>query len=62
MLGLDDAVSAGLGTVRVKVKIAGPESGEKLRGIAAWGDAHSVVGSTVRQSTPFLLDIEATSV
>ena len=59
MLGLDDSVSAGLGAVRMKVKIAAAEeSPETLREIVAWADAHSPVACTMRRTTGCSLDIE----
>jgi hypothetical protein len=61
MLGLDAGVSAGLGAVRMKVRIAGAASPQELREIVAWADAHSVVGCTIRQATGCSLDVEATS-
>jgi uncharacterized OsmC-like protein len=58
MLGLDDRIPAGLGAVRVKVRIAGNAPDQDLRQLVAWGDAHSVVGCTMRQATACTLDVE----
>lgn len=59
ILGLDESVSAGLGGVRMKVKIgAATESSDALREIVAWADAHSPVGCTIRQAPEYLLEIE----
>ncbi|HYW56008.1 MAG TPA: OsmC family protein [Polaromonas sp.] len=59
MLGLDENVSAGLGAMRMKVKIgAAAETSDDLRQIVAWADAHSPVGCTTRQATPCSLEIE----
>ena len=60
MLGLAEGVSAGLGTVRMKVRIAGAGSPERLKEIVQWADEHSVVGCTIRQATGCSLEIEAT--
>ena len=58
-LGLDDAISAGLGAVRTKVKISAPgASAEELRNIVKWADAHAPVACTVRQSTACSLEID----
>ena len=62
MLGLDENVSAGLGAVRMKVKIgAGTESSDTLRQIVAWADAHSPVGCTMKQATGCSLEVEVAS-
>jgi uncharacterized OsmC-like protein len=62
MLGLDESVSAGLGAVRMKVRIgAVGESSDTLRQIVAWADAHSPVGCTMRQVTGCSLDIDVAS-
>jgi uncharacterized OsmC-like protein len=59
ILGLDENVSAGLGPVRMKVKIgAATESSDALRQIVAWADAHSPVGCTMRQATACALEVE----
>ena len=58
ILGLDERVSAGLGAVRTKVKIAGDAKPEVLRELVAWADAHSPVGCTLRQAPRCSLDIE----
>ncbi|SRR5258706_8615250 len=57
LLGLGD-VSAALGAVRTKVKIRGSATPEVLRDLAAWGEAHSPVGCTLRQSADCSLDVE----
>jgi len=57
LLGIGD-VSAALGAVRTKVKIRGDATPEVLRDLAAWGDAHSPVGCTLRQSADCSLDVE----
>ncbi len=58
ILGLDESVSAGLGAVRMKVRIAGNAASEALRDIVAWADAHSPVGCTLRGAPAYSLDIE----
>lgn len=57
LLGLGP-VSAALGAVRTKVKISGNATPDALRELAAWGDAHSVVGCTLRQAADCSLDVE----
>ena len=51
-------MSAGLGNLRLCVKIAGDAPAERLREIAAWADAHSPVGCTVRQAPASSLEVE----
>lgn len=59
ILGLDESVSAGLGSVRTRVKIEAPEATpEQLREIVTWADAHSPVGCTLRQSPAYSLEID----
>ncbi len=58
ILGLDSSVSAGLRALRMNVKIGGSAAPDALRQIAAWGDAHSPVGCTLRESPGYSLDIE----
>jgi len=59
ILGLDDNVSAGLGSVRTQVRIGAPEATpEQLRQIVTWADAHSPVACTLRKSPACSLEIE----
>lgn len=59
ILGLDENVSAGLASVRMKVKISAPSaSPETLREIVEWADAHSPVGCTMRRAPECSLDVE----
>jgi hypothetical protein len=59
MLGLDENVSAGMGAVRTRVKIAAPEvSPEELEEIVKWADAHSPVSCTLRHSPACSLEIQ----
>jgi uncharacterized OsmC-like protein len=58
ILGLDDAVSAGHGPVRMKVTIGAPTaSPDVLREIVTWADRHSPVTCTIRQAPECLLEI-----
>ncbi len=59
ILGLDDNVSAGLGSVRTRVRIGAPGAApEQLRQIVTWADSHSPVACTLRQSPACSLEIE----
>lgn len=59
LLGLGEGVSAGLSNLRVKVKIgSAAATPAQLREIAAWGEAHSPVGCTIRQAPNATTDIE----
>lgn len=58
MLGLDPAVSAGLGVLRTRIKIGGNADAARLRELVQWADAHSPVACTVREAPPSSLDIE----
>ena len=58
ILGLDEKVSAGQSTVRATVKIRGNADQGTLRELAAWGEAHSPVGCTVRNPPVYSLEIE----
>lgn len=58
VLGLDPDVSAGLRALRVKVTIGGNAEAQTLRELVAWGDEHSPVGCTLRQSPGYALEIE----
>src|SRR5688572_26150559 len=58
LLGMDDGISAGLRTVRTRVKIGGDAKPEVLRELVAWSDAHSPVGCTVRDASSCSLDVE----
>jgi uncharacterized OsmC-like protein len=59
MLGMDERVSAGLGKVRLRVRIVGNAAPEDLKQIVAWADAHSVVGCTIKQATECSFEIQA---
>jgi uncharacterized OsmC-like protein len=58
LLGLDSKVSAGMSALRMKVRIRGDATPEALRELVSWGDAHSPVGCTLRQTAPSALDVE----
>ncbi len=59
LLGLDESIHAGLGALRMKVKISAPgETPAALRELVAWGDAHSPVGCTMRHPPQCSLEIE----
>lgn len=58
LLGLDASVTAGLGHLRTRVKIAGDAPADALREIVAWSDAHSPVGCTVRNGTAATVEVE----
>lgn len=50
--GLDDAVRAGFGEVRVVVTVTGPETGERYRELQEAVDAHCPVLDLTRNPTP----------
>jgi uncharacterized OsmC-like protein len=58
ILGLDDKVSAGLGGLRTRVKIAGDATPDTLREIVAWGNAHSPIACTVRDAPGSSVEVE----
>jgi uncharacterized OsmC-like protein len=59
LLGLDEAVSAGLSNLRTKVKISAEgATPAQLREIVAWAEAHSPVGCTIGQSLNATTDVE----
>jgi uncharacterized OsmC-like protein len=58
ILGLDSSVSAGLGVLRTRIRIAGNADAGQLRELVQWADAHSPVACTVRDAPPTSLDIE----
>jgi uncharacterized OsmC-like protein len=58
ILGLDENVGAGQHAVRTTVRIRGSADAQTLREIASWGEAHSPVGCTVRNTPACSLDIE----
>ena len=59
LLGLDESVSAGLLSLRTKVKIgAEGATPAQLREIVAWSEAHSPVGCTIRNAPNTTTDVE----
>jgi uncharacterized OsmC-like protein len=58
MLGLDPKVSAAMNPLRTRVRIRGDAPSEALRELVQWGDAHSPVGCTLRQTASYSLDVE----
>ena len=60
ILGLDEKVSAGQSAVRATVRIRGNADPDTLRELAAWGEAHSPVGCTVRNAPLYSLDVQVT--
>jgi len=59
ILGLDEAITAGHGPVRIKVKISSPDAtADVLRELVEWADAHSPVTCTVRNAPECRLEIE----
>lgn len=59
LLGVDENVSAGLLSLRTKVKIGAEDATPaQLREIVAWGEAHSPVGCTIRHAPSATTDVE----
>jgi len=59
MLGLDERVSAAFTAMRVRVKIGADNvPPDELRTLAQWGDAHSPVACTVRNSPVTAVEVE----
>jgi uncharacterized OsmC-like protein len=59
MLGLGENVSAAFTSMRLRVRIAADEvAPDDLRALVAWGDAHSPVASTVRDSPLTSVEVE----
>jgi uncharacterized OsmC-like protein len=59
MLGLDEKISAGLGALRMQVRIgAANADAVQLREIVRWGDAHSPIACTLRAGGGSRLDVE----
>jgi uncharacterized OsmC-like protein len=50
--GFDDSVRPGLGTVRIRVELTGPESSERYRELADAVDAHCPVHDVFSNPTP----------
>jgi uncharacterized OsmC-like protein len=59
ILGLDDNVSAGLSELTVRVKIGARDvPADGLRELAEWGDIHSPVACTARNSSSYSLEVD----
>jgi uncharacterized OsmC-like protein len=59
LLGLDEKVSAGLSQIVCRVKIgADGVAPERLRELAEWGDRHSPIACTTRNTPDFAIEIE----
>lgn len=59
VLGIDDSIPRGMLSLRIHVKIGGEgATSVQLRELVEWGDAHSVVGSTIRHPPTPSLEIE----
>ncbi len=59
LLGLDEGVSAAFTTMRIRVRIGADNvAPDDLRALATWGDAHSPVACTVRESPVTSVEVE----
>lgn len=59
ILGLDERVTAGLLSLRTKVRIgAKSATPTQLRELVAWAEAHSPVGCTIRQAPSATTEVE----
>lgn len=59
LLGLDDRVTAGLLSLRTKVRIGAKGAAPaQLRELVAWAEAHSPVGCTIRQAPSATTEVE----
>jgi uncharacterized OsmC-like protein len=59
LLGLDEKVSAGLSQIVCRVRIAADGvAPERLRELAEWGDRHSPVACTTRNTPDFAIEVE----
>jgi len=62
LLGTDQRISAGVSTLRTRVRIgAGGTDPDTLRELVVWGDAHSPVACTVRNAPACSVDVEIVS-
>jgi uncharacterized OsmC-like protein len=58
-LGVDDSISAALTGLRTRVRISAKGAdADQLREIAQWGDEHSPVACTLRETAKMPLDVE----
>lgn len=59
MLGLDESASAAFATMRIRVRIGADNvAPDDLRALVTWGDAHSPVACTVRESPVTSVEVE----
>ena len=59
MLGLDENVSAAFITMHIRIRIGADDiAPDDLRALATWGDAHSPVACTVRESPATSVEVE----
>jgi uncharacterized OsmC-like protein len=59
ILGLDDRVTAGLLSLRTKVRIGAKDAAPaQLRELVAWAEAHSPVGCTIRHAPSANTEVE----
>ena len=59
LLGLDGKVSAAFSTLRIRARIGAEDiAPDDLRALATWGDDHSPVACTVRESPPTTIEVE----
>ncbi len=59
LLGVDERVSAAFTTMRIRVRIgADGIAPDELRELATWGDVHSPVACTVRESPMTAVEVE----
>lgn len=59
LLGLDESVSAAFTTMRIRVRIGADDvAPDDLRALATWGDRHSPVACTVRESPLTSVEVE----
>ena len=59
LLGMDDSISAGPLSVRIRVRIgADGVAPERLREIVEWAEAHSPVGDALRRAVPSKAEVE----
>jgi hypothetical protein len=59
MLGLNESVSAAFTTMRIRVRIGADNvAPDDLRALVTWGDVHSPVACTVRESPVTSVEVE----
>ena len=59
LLGTDEDISAALSAITLRVRIGADDvSASQLRELAAWGDQHSPIACTTRDSPGYALEVE----